>query len=406
MNLVSPRIDYGGYNKRIDLTPFVDTIANTTYRIASESAIGSGTDNKPVTGIGTLLEILTERNSVITGNEELMRKCGWTQSTPYYFTRKRLKDKNGPEVSRKYITGKIKEVCLKEFNKTREELGIFAADRAQMYFRGQWYDVGFEEISELKKMGTDLLVIEKENVAGVLGTFGDEYGIALLNSRGFLVDYAVKLSELSGGNIAILTDFDDSGLLMAKKVPRIPRIGIDNETLRYFHLRREDLEEPYDEDHRPNHYMKLEELAKTDRKLKAMLAYVKDSRVEIDSALAAVGNEKFWRFVMKKLGEFPTRNYNRAIEIPKDVIPKEFEDFLKGIKNKSNSAAKDQRDEIEAQLEEVKGFIVDIGDKEEGIKEQIREVVSENEDIKALVIDIQKLVDKYPFLKENSTGGI
>ena len=83
------------------------------------------------------------------------------------------------------------------------------------------------------------------------------YGIALLNSRGFLVDYAVKLSELSGGNIAILTDFDDSGLLMAKKVPSIPRIGIDTETLRYFHLRRQDLEEPYDEDHKDNHYLKL-----------------------------------------------------------------------------------------------------------------------------------------------------
>jgi hypothetical protein len=226
----------------------------------------------------------------------------------------------------------------------------------------------------------------------------DDYGIALLNSRGFLVDYAVKLSELSGGNIAILTDFDDSGLLMAKKVPSIPRIGIDSETLRHFRLRREDLEEPYDEDHRPNHYMKLEELAKTDRKLKAMLPYVKDSRVEIDSVLAAVGNEKFWKFVMKKLGEFPTRNYNRAIEIPKDVIPKEFEDFLKGLKNKSNSAAEDQRDEMEAQLEDFKGFLDAIEDKEEGIKVEIKDVLSEDNDIKELLLDIENLKKKYSFL--------
>ena len=125
-------------------------------------------------GIGTLTEILRKRDSAISGNKELIRKSGWTQSTPYYLTRKSLKDNNGPEVSRKYITGIIKEVCLKEFNKTREELGIFAADRAQMYFRGRWHDVGFEEISELKQMGTDLLVIEKENVAGVFGPFADE----------------------------------------------------------------------------------------------------------------------------------------------------------------------------------------------------------------------------------------
>ena len=132
-----------------------------------------------------------------------------------------------------------------------------------------------------------------------------------------------------------------------------------------------------------------------------MLPFVKHTRVEIDSVLAAVGNEKFWNFVMKKLGEFPTRNYNRAINTPIDVIPQEIEDFLTALKRKCNTVAEDQRDETEAQLEVVEGFIENIGDKEEGIKGQIREVVSDNEDIKALVADIQKLTEKYPFLKLN-----
>ncbi len=42
VNLISPRINYEGYNKRIDLTPFADTIATTTYKICSESAPNIG----------------------------------------------------------------------------------------------------------------------------------------------------------------------------------------------------------------------------------------------------------------------------------------------------------------------------------------------------------------------------
>ena len=127
-----------------------------------------------------------------------------------------------------------------KFGKTREELGIFAADRAQVYFKGRSYDVGIDDLDLLMKKGTDLLIIEKEGVAEVLAPFAETYGIALLNTRGFLTDYAKRLSELTESNIAILTDFDYSGLLIAKKVPNIPRIGIDVETLSHFGLNPEE----------------------------------------------------------------------------------------------------------------------------------------------------------------------
>jgi len=39
-------------------------------------------------------------------------------------------------------------------------------------------------------MGTDLLIIEKEGVVQVLTPFADKKGIALLNTRGFLTEYA------------------------------------------------------------------------------------------------------------------------------------------------------------------------------------------------------------------------
>ena len=48
-------------------------------------------------------------------------------------------------VTRKYITETIREVCQDKWGLAREDLGVYAADRAQMYFRGEVYDVGIEE---------------------------------------------------------------------------------------------------------------------------------------------------------------------------------------------------------------------------------------------------------------------
>ena len=84
-------------------------------------------------------------------------------------------------------------------------------ERAQLYFKGIWHEVGFDYLERLMHMGTDLLIIEKEGVAQVLTPFADKKGIALLNTRGFLTEYASKLSELSANhscNVAILSDFD------------------------------------------------------------------------------------------------------------------------------------------------------------------------------------------------------
>ena len=95
-------------------------------------------------------------------------------------------------------------------------------------------------------MGTDLIIIEKEGAVEVLGPFADKYGIALLYTRGFLTEYALELSEKSGSNIAILTDFDASGLLLASKLPgNIHRIGIDFQTLEDLEIDIESVQEKY-----------------------------------------------------------------------------------------------------------------------------------------------------------------
>jgi hypothetical protein len=64
------------------------------------------------------------------------------------------------------------------------------ADRAQLYFKGKWNDVGLNEIEQLTLYGVAL-------VAEQLSVFADEKGIALLNTRGFLTEYAELLSKKS-----------------------------------------------------------------------------------------------------------------------------------------------------------------------------------------------------------------
>ena len=85
---------------------------------------------------------------------------------------------------RKYITRIIKDVCWeigeeirgKGNGFKRHELGIIAAERAQLYFDGQVLGVSFDRLKELMKKGTDLLVIEKEGIADVLMDFANRSG--------------------------------------------------------------------------------------------------------------------------------------------------------------------------------------------------------------------------------------
>ena len=66
--------------------------------------------------------------------------------------------------------------------------------------------------------------LEKEGVVIQISSFSNGIRIALLNTRGFLVEYASKLARLAkekGCNIAILVDWDVSGLLIYLKVKKI-----------------------------------------------------------------------------------------------------------------------------------------------------------------------------------------
>ena len=391
INLISSRIDYKNYGKsEIDLKPFADSIASNISKICKTDN-KNDFDKKP-TANTLLRKLLKERLSELNKNPELKYKDRWTQSTVFYHLRPIL-IKHGIEVTRKYITSSIKKIC-EELGKSREELGIFAADRAQLYFNHMSHDVGLDELSNLMKMGTDLIIIEKEGAVEVLAPFADKYGIALLNSRGFLTEYASRLSSLSkkyGSNVVILTDFDVSGLLLATKMDdNIHRIGIDFKTIQYFGLGIHSVQESYVPSH--NHLLSIQKMAYNKPTLKRSLDYLSHKRIEIDSVLANVGSERFWNFIVDELGNlFPYRNYNRAIEIPEYFLPKEIESVFENIKVKIRKITFDERNKIEKELENTHGFIDDINIKNRDIEMQIRKVISNDKSIENLISEITKL---------------
>jgi hypothetical protein len=184
-------------------------------------------------------------------------------------------------------------------------------------------------------------------VAEVLAPFADRKGIALLNTRGFLTEYANMLSQLAsknGCNISIVSDFDVSGMYMAKMIKHVYRIGVDLNTLEYFSLNVEDVAEKYEAN--SNHLKPLQEIAKSDTTLYSDLKFLKDKRIEIDSIIANVGSEEFWEFIEHRLSEkFAKRNYNRAIDIAEFVYPDIVKNMLEKLEKKFAASAAQERNQ-------------------------------------------------------------
>ena len=63
--------------------------------------------------------------------------------------------------------------------------------------------------------------------------------------------------------------------------------------------------------------------------------FLDDERVELDAILAKVGDERFFQYILDTLEElYPTRDYNRAIEIATDELGAEHEEALELIDNR------------------------------------------------------------------------
>jgi hypothetical protein len=268
----------------------------------------------------------------------MFRLQKWTQSTVWYLFQP-VMEKFGIEVNRDTITGYIRDLC-KAAGVTRESLGIFAGARAELYFDGVWSSVSFGKISKLAEKGTDIVCIEKQGVPEVLAEWADKYGIALLNSRGHLTEYGKDLLEAarrSGAPVVIMVDLDLPGVKIASETPPdLHCIGVNDATLEYFHLTREEVSIPAESKQYERYVTilvkqgkhpidaKNDNVGRVDIRFKDVyLEFLKDRRIEIDAILAKVGEERFFEFVKYKLRQIlAMRNYNRAIHVSVDFITK------------------------------------------------------------------------------------
>ncbi len=237
--------------------------------------------------------------------------------------------------------------------KKRKDLGIVVQAHAQMYFRSKLYDIDLDGVSSLADTGVIVLVVEKDMIATKLRPLSDDYGIAIVSSHGFLTENAEDLSNMisiRSGNVALLADFDMSGILIGLKIPKMHRIGIDFDTLRFFgHKINANTLRRFEEGYTPisGHLNAVEEYVTegiTDPVYAKLLTpenleYLKSKRIEINSVLTAVGEVRLVEYVSKQLREtFPILDYTRAINlnelskiIPEDLL--ELYELVEGMRD-------------------------------------------------------------------------
>ena len=339
----------------------------------------------------------------------------WTQSTVWYLFQP-IMEKFGIEVNRDTITGYIRDLC-KAAGVTRESLGIFAGARAELYFEGMWSSVSFGKIGKLAEKGTDIICIEKQGVPEVLTEWADNYGIALLNSRGHLTEYGKDLMEVArraGAHVVMMVDFDLPGIKIASETPTdMPWIGVNDSTLEYFRLTREEVSIPAESKQYERYVtilvekgkhltnVKNDNAGKSDIRFKDVdLEFLKHRRIEIDAILAKVGAERFFEFIMHKLKEIsPARNYNRAIDLStqfynKDnisILPDPVKRLFERIQAVSDEATAKIKKDIESKLEKVEGFI-EVQNKKKEIHTQLREALAQNNYMKIIISKCEELM--------------
>jgi 5S rRNA maturation endonuclease (ribonuclease M5) len=440
VNLISQRINYKSHGKsRIDHTPFAEVISNV---IVSACKGGIEKDGK-IDQIAGLRLVLKARKAEFLGIQDPRerKRRELSQSDIFYATRKLLIEEHGytdKEVNREYITREIRDECAK-LGVTREQIGIIAADRAQLYFNKRWYDVGLDEIETLVEFGTDMIIIEKEGIIMRISPYSDKNRIALLNTRGFLVEYASKLAKLASEkrcNISIVVDWDVSGLLIFMKlrkiIPGLKRIGVDFETVTDLGLEVESLEEEYtpNEDHSNPLKEKLDEALINARLcgdkdkiteywwLGLNLDYLETKRIEINSITAQLGdNERFYSWIEDRHRKlFPDRDFTRSFIVPEYVKPNVVQELEGLIEGKGIAALAPQREDLQTKLSDndiKNAFLFDRINKvlpdygansfDDAVEEQSRNIIENNGNVKPILDKIEDLVK---WLKQGNGEGV
>ena len=209
-------------------------------------------------------------------------------------------------------------------------------------------------------------------------------------------------AKKSGANVVIMTDYDLTGINIASQSPKdMPWIGIDDRTLEYFNLNKENNNLTAEATNTRILDNVRKKVAGDERFINVDIEFLKQKRIEIDAILAQVGDGRFWEYIMYKLKEFyPKRNYNRAISLPEryskeksDLLPKATKKLIRYIMDLAEDGTEETENAIKTEQENVDGFL-DVKEQKKKNLERLSRALSEYEAMKKLddkISDIWKL---------------
>ena len=484
-NLLTPKVQWKEQGKSTLVTePFagtiIDTITKVMKRIPTFHGMGISQSRskgkkedepdkrKKLDKIGCLRKFLRDRYlwfeiATNTIDPDIMLKDRTSQSDSYYTIRQTLFPENDileSSGTRKYITSRINAECkalFKEYGqpgKKREDLGITAGHRAELYYMDTNQNISLDNVKPLAKYGTDAIFIEKEDGVILLDEPASMYGFALINTHGHMTEYSkefVKAFTEENVSAVSFTDLDAAGVAIAAGAGRgIPRIGVTDEMLEYFGLERKDVDEEYTPTKSQitrvkklvhKYELGLKHNFKGIRKYEDEdtgewieepysnyldYKYVYDEldyilgpnhdgryarRIEINSVKAKLKTkpslekykEKFWSYVEKKLLEFsPTRTYaGRVISSMPNLDlhkPDPIRKFNQYIDNYVVDIINDEGIKIKKELTDVIGFL-NVKEKQREIEARLGRIVSEDEHLKEIANALDVFMRKMGFDK-------
>jgi DNA topoisomerase VI subunit B len=390
VHLICPNIEYESYGKgKININPFFNALAQALTDVCRfyprYTRRKWSIPGKRSLAREYLIEELWRRKKLLEQYGEIPEDERTTQQGTYYKVRNQMEGEI--DIRRDSFISALKDECISMGGDLsyREKLGIFAAERAQLFFKGNTYPVNWERIRDLATMGCDVILIEKEGVCTVLEPYASRRGVALLNSRGFATEYAQQLLELSNilrSNLFLLTDYDASGLLIAQKLPRVPRLGVDPQMISKLGLKRQDLEETYKAPKR--HLDPLPPNLKTE---------VEEKRIEIDAVLAAIGPEKLWNYLEEKMLEIaPQRDLTRSVDLSIKLPPEIYATIGKIIEFIRSVGAPKQED-IRRKFRNWKRGFIDIEKVERAFQLKVIKIIRKDGRIQELAKQLNKLAN-------------
>jgi hypothetical protein len=208
------------------------------------------------------------------------------------------------------------------------------------------------------------------------------------------------------GKVAILTDYDVSGIMIAQQVPEVPRIGIDGDlTLNELDIldNKADLEEIYIPG--KTHLKAVEDNIDEFEEL-IDLEYLRKKRIEIDVILREVGAVRFAYWIMAKLEEIfsgEELDYNRSVKIPEpyQFVPDELESIKELVIGRIRTVLQPEIDSTSNKLahyipdNEEDGLINNVEEYEYSLFDEFQEVVDDHADPAPIVKDLRKLLKKH-----------